>query len=306
MVHGLRARLVAMYARVEADLDFIEENMQFLDRAAALTDLDEILAVLRGLVSSYQTGRFLQSGIAVGLFGRVNAGKSSLLNRLVGYDRAIVSDAPGTTRDTVEATMEHGGFLFRFTDTAGFRDNPDIVEADGIRRTHTALDTADLAMLVMDAAEGNFGADAPLYEMLRARMTNGAERSNRVIVVANKMDLVGQVPLWPFVSPAGPYVGVSALRGDGIESLKATLLDSLGTSLNTDREIHVGSIRQRRLMEEAHESLQRTRAGLATGQGGEFLALDFRMAIDRLGAITGEGLGDAVLDEIFSSFCIGK
>jgi len=235
----------------------------------------------------------------VAIVGLPNVGKSSLFNALVGEDRAIVTSQPGTTRDVVEAQVALGGVLFRFMDTAGFRESGDEAEGEGVKRARKCMEEGDLVLVVLDRSR-------PLQEGDRVLVR---EVGGRGVVVVNKIDLPGawsQEDLGR-VMVGRPTFHVSAKRGDGLESLKKALIEMVGRGRRREGEIPlVTNVRHYQALIGAKEALLRSLKAWQEGLSAEFVAADVKGALEALGEITGETTPEDVLDAIFSRFCIGK
>ena len=298
-VGGVRAALVQTAALVELELDFGEEDVEFADRSALRDLLAEADTLLSELVSSARLGALVRDGVRVVIGGRPNAGKSTLLNALVGEDRAIVSPTPGTTRDAIEAEAEIGGLRFRFTDTAGLRDTADAIEAEGTRRARAAIDRADALLYVADAAAGLDAEEAAFLADLAERRPDLP-----VLRVANKADLPHP--------EAGAFDHVVSAREalaepDRLGDLRAALLDTVRADLAGAEAAGVAvNERHRRHLDAARAAVRRAASVLERGAGGDTLALDLRAALHELGQVTGEVTNEDVLDAVFSQFCIGK
>jgi tRNA modification GTPase len=300
LVGAVRARLVETTALVELELDFAEEDVSFAERDALARLLADADRLLSDLLDTARLGALVRDGVRVVIGGRPNAGKSTLLNALVERDRAIVSEAPGTTRDAVEAEREIGGLLFRFVDTAGLRAAADRIEAEGVRRAHQAIGTADVLVYVYDVTAGlDAGEEAFLRQL-------GAEQpALSVLRVANKTDLL----------PAGAETdGAFALSAREaltepvlLDGLRRALLDAVAAGLaDAEASALVVNERHRQHFERARAAVRRAQAALGRGTGGDTLALELRAALHELGAVTGAVTTEDVLDAIFSRFCIGK
>jgi len=294
----LRAALLGVLAQLEAALDFPEEAAEL----SPLAIKDELAAPqkeLAQLLATYRQGRLLKEGVRVVLAGRPNVGKSSLLNRLLDADRAIVTDIPGTTRDVIEETINLGGLALNLADTAGLREARDLVEELGVARSKERLAQADLILYLVDGSEAFSPEDAEVLEELADRP---------VLVVINKIDLPPKLQVEEISRSAPhPVVAISALTGQGLPDLEQAVVDLvLGGGVQTDREI-VTQARHAALLVQAGEALRRGHEFL--GQAvppWELVALEVKDALLALGEITGEEVGDEVLDHIFSQFCIGK
>ncbi len=300
----LRDELLELCAFVELELDFSEEDVEFADKERLHELLTGAESLLDELLGTVQTGEKLRDGVRVVIGGRPNAGKSTLLNALVGRDRAIVSATPGTTRDEIEAEAEIEGFLFRFVDTAGLRDTSDRIEAEGVRRAERSIQQADVLLYVYDLA---VGLDSEEIAFLRE--VTAAEPQLAALLVGNKADLVDDVPVARI--DAIPSIKLSAEHGvqraDELAPLNEWLVDTVAGRLSrADASAVVMNQRHRRHLQDALGALRSAREALDAGMSGDMLTLDLRAALHELGAITGEITNEDVLDQIFSRFCIGK
>lgn len=293
-VLALNEQVTELRMYVEAAIDFPEEEIDFLGTDELRRRLDTVEQEFTRIETAARQGRLLRDGIHVVLAGRPNSGKSSLLNRLAGYDAAIVTDQPGTTRDPIREQLEIDGLPVHIVDTAGLRDSADPVEHEGVRRARAQLAVADLALLVVDATN-----DADLSE-LADELPAGIP----VIMVRNKTDLSGEAPgLARNSQPA--VVHISALTGAGLPDLRLLIKEQAGFAATGEgtviaRQRHLDSIRRARAHFDAgREQLESQRAG-------ELLAEELRGAQLALAEITGEFTSDNLLGKIFSAFCIGK
>jgi tRNA modification GTPase len=290
----LTSALIDLIARGEAAIEFADEAETHLADGALSASLAEALVLAQSLSSSAGRGRIVREGARVALSGATSVGKSSVFNRLVGSDRAIVSPRAGTTRDTLEETFDLDGIPVTIIDTAGVRPVEDAVEAEGVRRAKAAAFEADLIVVVLDAAR-ELRADE---EGALSRTGQGAVP--RRIVVANKIDLVRgaerAVP-WPDALP------VSARTGEGFDALRRAIGEALGAAGPTEDPV-VTNARQSAALEATVLALDRARGALPLGE--EFVLEDLRAALRSLGEITGEVANDDLYDRIFSTFCIGK
>lgn len=291
-IEAVRAPLFDLLAEIEARLDHPEEELAPVPVAAAAETLGEARAAVSVLLAGQERGRLLRDGARVGLFGPPNAGKSSLLNALLGRDRAIVSPRPGTTRDTLEESVELAGLPAVLVDTAGLRDAATPEEAEGVRRAEEALAACDVAVLVSDCT-GPIGEAAELFDRARKLRPGGA-----VVSVWNKSDL-SDAP------PAGGVV-VSALTGVGLETLAAAVA-AAAAPLDHEEAPACGA-RQQAALAGALAEIDGASADLKSYPGAweDKVASRLRGALARLGETLGEGAGDDVLDAVFSRFCLGK
>lgn len=283
-VRTIRGVLLDALAAVEAQVDFSEE-VGPLDRPMLAAEIGSAITEIQDLLQTAQTGRLLRQGVRIALVGLPNAGKSSLLNAILGTARAIVTDVPGTTRDTIEEQVEFGGLLWVLTDTAGLRETHDRVESEGVARARQALEEADLVWHVYDAALGWTSQDERLIP----------EASRPVLKVANKTDL----------APGSEGdLQVSAVTGSGIELLFESTAGRLEIGASDDRVL----IRERHapLLEQAIEGAELAVQALGDDVPLDLSAVGLQQAIQCLGQITGESSSEDLLDSIFSRFCIGK
>ncbi len=289
----LRQQLIDFAALIELELDFSEEDVEFAKRPELLALIDGIVILCTELIDSFRYGNAVRQGVPVAIIGAPNSGKSTLLNALLQDDRAIVSDVPGTTRDTVEETMTIGGVLFRFIDTAGIRKTTDVVEQLGIDRSYKKAKEASIVVLLGDAAVMNEQAFALDARLLQERIGDGPV----VIPVLNKVDVAP--------SPINRTLTISAKTGAGLDALKKHFTDHVN-ALHGTADLVVTNARHVDALTRARTSLQQARAAIDGGLGGELLAIDLRRAQDQLGEITGQITSDDLLGSIFGRFCIGK
>ena len=287
---GLNERVTALRMYVEAAIDFPEEEIDFLATGDLRGRLDGVAGEFTRIEAAARQGRLLRDGIHVVIAGRPNSGKSSLLNRLAGYEAAIVTDQPGTTRDLVREQLEIDGLPVHIVDTAGLRETSDVVEREGVLRTRGQLAVADLTLLVVDATD-----PAPIDALL-AEVPTGVP----VIVVRNKIDLTGEAP-----GGDSSLVRLSARTGAGLDELRRLIKTRAGFGDPGEgsviaRQRHLDSIRRAR----AHFDAGREQ--LEVNRAGELLAEELRAAQLALAEITGEFTSDDLLGEIFGKFCIGK
>lgn len=284
-INSLREQLIELTSLLELELDFGEEDVEFADRTRLKDMLEKSNSVVRTLASSFHTGNAIRNGVSVAIVGAPNVGKSTLLNALVGDDRAMVSNIAGTTRDTVEESIDIDGILFRFIDTAGLRTTDDQLEQMGIERTRKAVEKAQI---IINMTEPN----TPFEDI---QTTN----TQTVISVVNKSDTITTLP-------DDTLLYISARNGDGVERLRNRLRDSIDTTALYRGDTVVSNLRHYEALTVASESLDEALAALATGISTELLSEHIRTALTALGEITGHITSDTILQSIFSSFCIGK
>jgi tRNA modification GTPase len=296
---GMRSAILDCLARVEAALDFPEEAEE-LAPATLNAGLAAQMEGLESLAATYDAGRLLREGLLTVIAGRPNAGKSSLLNRLLDLDRAIVAEIPGTTRDLIEETITLGGILVRLSDTAGLRPAQDRLEELSIRRTRERLAQADLVLYLVDGSQPCSPEDQAALQELRGR---------RGLAVINKADLPPALDAADLTEVTTfPVVRISARTGEGIAALKQAMVDlALGGGLRLSGEM-VTQARHHQLLSSCLGSLSRARALLSAGHAPawELVALELQEAVRELGEITGQEVGDEVLERIFGEFCLGK
>lgn len=295
-IEELRDQLMNLLAHIEAHIDFPEEDIAPHTRDQLLASLDSALGCMELLLRTAPEGRLLRRGFRVAIIGRPNAGKSSLLNQLLGHDRAIVSAIPGTTRDTVEETANIRGLPVVFVDTAGLREARDEIEAEGIRRSRIALERAELVLHVVDTSQPWGEEDTRYY-------SEGAR--GKSILVANKADLPRRARL---PEPGPPIaVDVSCLTGEGIERLKDEIKEAAWSGrIDAEMlEVMVNS-RHQDALERALTAARAARQALALGADLELVGVDLRIAANAAGEIVGKTATEDLLDRIFSQFCIGK
>jgi len=295
VVYSLRDRLVEHLALVEAHIDFPEEDISPPTIARLAEDVDAVSSEIDRLLAGFDSGRVLREGLNVLILGRPNVGKSSLLNALLGESRAIVTDIPGTTRDTVEESLEIAGIPLRLIDTAGVHDTSDLVEAEGVRRAGLRAETADLVLFVIDGSQPVCDDDLLALEMAKDK---------RCLLVVNKSDRETLELTPPFTDLEA--VPLSAKTGSGLDGLKEKISTLFFSGGEISESTLVSDRRHREALLRANEALTRFREAISATHDPEFLALDLKEALQALGEITGETTPDDILDKIFSRFCIGK
>ena len=288
----LREQLLRLTSLLELELDFSDhEDLEFADRSELLTLAQTIDGRIVRLASSFETGQALKRGIPVAIVGRTNVGKSTLLNRLLKDDRAIVSDIHGTTRDTVEDVITIQGVAFRIIDTAGIRQTTDSIEQIGINRTYQAIEKAQIVLWVLDSLP----SAAELSDM--QQRTQG----KTLIQVWNKSDIS------PLPAAASDIIAVSAKENTNIDLLEQSIFKAANIPELTENDVIVTSVRHYEALTHAHANLQRVLDGLHTTLSGDLLAEDLRLVLADLADITGGQItSQETLNNIFSHFCVGK
>ena len=291
----LREQLLKLTSLLELELDFSDhEDLEFADRSELLELAKTIDNHVNRLAYSFQTGQALKQGIPVAIVGKTNVGKSTLLNRLLKDDRAIVSDVHGTTRDTIEDTIDINGITFRFIDTAGIRQTQDEVEQIGITRTYAAIDKARIVLWLIDAE--------PSTEEVKDVLQR--TENKELIVIKNKADKTSDNS---YNSLKLPFITISAKFGTGIDELEQAIYEAADIPALTANDIIVTNARHYDALVRAHDSIQRVIDGLQMQLSGDLLSEDLRQALDTLAEITGGQITpNEVLGNIFKNFCIGK
>ncbi len=301
-IKELRQQLVNFASLIELELDFSEEDVEFADRTQLSTLLTTLKTEITLLVNSFAMGNVLKHGIPVAIIGKPNVGKSTLLNSLLNEERAIVSEIPGTTRDTIEDTLTINGVTFRFIDTAGLRDSFDEIENFGIERTYQKIEQANIILYVVDIKETTVDEIKLALKNFEEHIQN---KTKRFIIIANKTDLLEKAPQHFSDLLAMEIIYISAKRKENINLITDTLLKSVATENTTDVTL-VSNIRHYEALVKTNEAIQQVEYGIANNISGDLIAIDIRTALHHLGEITGEITSDEILGNIFSSFCIGK
>lgn len=299
---SLRSQLLQFVSLIELELDFSEEDVTFADRERLTTLATSIKKVIDSLAGSYQAGNAIKNGLPVAIVGPTNAGKSTLLNTLLGDDRALVSDIKGTTRDVIEDTIVMGGTLIRFIDTAGIRESQDVIETMGIERSFKKMDEARIVLWVVDAT-------APVAELEDFHKQIAEHCHDKaVIAVVNKIDSGDTQAIIKKLKGLNIKIAeISARKGTGVDQLKQEIITTAALPQVTDENaVIVTNARHYHALVRASEAIDRTLQGLATGLSGDLVSQDIRECMHYLGEITGEISTDDILGEIFAHFCIGK
>lgn len=293
----LRDQLLKLTSLLELELDFSDhEDLEFADRSELKALSVNINEHITRLAHSFETGQAIKQGIPVAIVGKTNVGKSTLLNRLLREDRAIVSNIHGTTRDTIEDTIDLHGVTFRFIDTAGIRQTTDEIEQIGIERTFAAIEKACIVLWLIDQKP----TEAEIADM------DARSKGRTLVVVCNKSDLEIHQNLQISI-PDSQFVRISAKTGIGIPQLEEVIYQSSDIPALNESDIIVTNARHYDALIRAHESLQRVLDGMTSQLSGDLLAEDLRLALDQLAEITGTQITpNEVLENIFKNFCVGK
>ncbi|MBT4298377.1 MAG: tRNA uridine-5-carboxymethylaminomethyl(34) synthesis GTPase MnmE [Flavobacteriaceae bacterium] len=294
----LRAELLHFSSMIELELDFSQEDVEFAERSEFKKLTVKIQTELEKLIDSFKSGNVLKNGISVAIAGKPNAGKSSLLNTLLNEDKAIVSDIPGTTRDSIEDSLVIDGINFRFTDTAGLRETEDIIESKGIEKTKEKINNARILIYLFDSNDTTFNE-------INSDMKSFKREDLSVLLVRNKVDLqntnqnlINQLEKFEIIE-------ISANNIDSVSSLKKRLVNEINI-LNPYTDTVISNSRHYEALMKALKAIKEVNMGLKSDISGDLLSVDIRKSIEHLAEITGEITNDDVLGNIFANFCIGK
>jgi tRNA modification GTPase len=294
----LREQLLKLTSLIELELDFSDhEDLEFADRNELLDIANKINNRISSLAHSFETGQALKSGIPVAIIGKTNVGKSTLLNRLLHDDRAIVSSIHGTTRDTIEDTIDINGVTFRFIDTAGIRQTTDEIEQIGIQRTYSAIEKARIVLWIIDSN--------PSSEDIQEILERTKDKS--LIIIRNKIDIQATTNTSTTLIDK-PIIDISAKHGTNIDKLEKAIFEAANIPELSEQDVIVTSARQYQSLINAQDNLSRVLSGLESNLPGDIIAEDLRLVLDDLADITGQGriVTNEVLANIFTNFCVGK
>ncbi len=289
--------LIAVQAEIAVDVDYPEYEDEEKTSNSAFNILMEVRKDIKRLLNTSKTGRIIKEGIKTVIVGRPNVGKSSLLNMLLGEERAIVTEIPGTTRDTVEEQLNLGGIPLHIVDTAGIRDADDPIERIGVERSKKALKAADLVLLVLDASENLSKEDNQLLEIIP---------KERSIVILNKTDLNPKISE-ENINQQFPVVWVSALKGEGLEALENVVKERYASGdFDVVNDIIVSNVRHITLLKEAIELIDQAIDTIKSNMPIDLICIDIEQCRQKLGKIVGKTIEEDLLDHIFNNFCLGK
>jgi tRNA modification GTPase len=294
----LRAELLHFSSMIELELDFSQEDVEFAEREEFKKLTKKIQSELKILIDSFQSGNVLKNGISVAIAGKPNAGKSSLLNTLLNEDKAIVSDIPGTTRDSIEDSLVIEGINFRFTDTAGLRETVDVIESKGIEKTKEKIKKAKILLYLFDCNDTNF-------REIESSINSFKRNDLSIILVRNKIDLKNQNQTLLDDLNDFELLEISATDSDSVSKLKNRLVNEVDI-LNPYNDIIISNSRHYEALIKALKAIEEVNIGLKENISGDLLSVDIRRSIEYLAEITGEITNDDVLGNIFANFCIGK
>ena len=322
---GMRGELLELVSLMELELDFSEEEVEFADRSRLDSLLEQIIAHVGRLIDSFRLGNAIKNGVPVAIAGATNTGKSTLLNALLGEDRAIVSDIHGTTRDTIEETLNIDGVLFRFIDTAGLRETSEVVEKIGIERTFKKIGEASIVLGMVDLTRDfdstcetvksivekvDFDTQKLIFLLNKtdiSEVNNNVNIINYIVSLLDKEEITCNIFETEKINDSDvQIIPISAKTGAGIHNLRAVLASSQRDLLGDSDTTLVTNQRHVQALSDARTSLLRVREGLAFGLPTDLASQDIREAIYHLGSIVGEISTDEVLGNIFRNFCIGK
>ena len=299
-VNSLSDRLAGLLAEIEASIDFPDEDLDFMKVETQLETARVVQSDLTTLLDTADEGKIITEGVNVAILGKPNVGKSSLLNALVGATRAIVTDIPGTTRDTIEETINVNGIPLKLVDTAGIRQTDDIVEQQGVERSKAVLDRSELLLLMFDASQPLNNADLELLQ---------AAEATKAILVLNKVDLPVVTPSTTLLvhAPKKRVIETVIPEGKGLDALKSVICEELlGGEFVVGESPIVTNARHQEALRRASEGLGYAIESLENGMPPDLVAVDLRISLDGLGDIVGKTTTEDILDRIFSQFCVGK
>lgn len=300
-IKTLRENLVNFASLIELELDFSEEDVEFADRTDLKNLVLAIQRIVQKLIDSFELGNVIKNGIPTAIVGKPNAGKSTLLNALLEEERAIVSEIPGTTRDTIEDEITIEGVLFRFIDTAGIRETNDIIESMGVTKTYEKIMQSAIVIYLFDVHEVTPRELAMTLDDVRKHL-----HDSQLLVVGNKMDVEGEENLRKEFVKYPEILFISAKEKRNIEDLKKRLIHLFDNRAVNVSETIVTNARHVEALRSTNKAVIKIVEGLNSGIPGDLLAIDIRSALQYLGEITGEVTTDDLLENIFSKFCIGK
>ena len=294
-----RDKLIDILAEIEREIDFVEEDIEELDRKTVAQKITQAERFIKNLLNTYFEGRILKDGLNAVIVGSPNVGKSSLLNALLGQDRAIVTAIPGTTRDIIAEYVNIKGIPVRLVDTAGFRISKNTIELEGIKRAKTEINKADLIIWTIDASKKLSRDEKKLHNLIS---------KYKFVIVLNKIDIVlsKNIKELKVNFKNQSILEVSALKAIGIKKLKSFIVSSFILKNKLTESVIISNLRHKELLKKSLDGLQKSKKALLENMSPEFVAIDLRMALDQLGQIIGKVITDDILNRIFSKFCVGK
>lgn len=297
---SIRESLIDILAKIEVNLDYPEYDFEEVTLKECVQIVNGIRRDLKSLIESFDYGKVLREGLNVAIIGKPNAGKSSLLNRLSGKNRAIVTDIPGTTRDILEEYVNIRGLPVKLLDTAGLRETADAVEKIGVEKAIEVIDSADLILFILDAQTGFEKEDSDILDRIK-------NYSYKVLYVVNKTDRTDEAKLGEIRERIPEIIEISVLEDYGIDNLENAILEFVNKSgIDTDSQVIVTNARHKKLLTEALESLNSALEAAESGMTLDIISMDIKNAAEKIGFITGHEITEEVVENIFENFCIGK
>lgn len=299
-VHGLREEILDMIAAIEAAIDYPEHDVEEETYSQMHKRITLLKSEIKKLIESADMGRIIREGVEAVILGKPNVGKSSLLNLLLMEERAIVTDIPGTTRDTVEEYMNLGGIPVKIVDTAGIRETGDKVEKIGVEKSRKCAESADIIFMMIDASCQLSEEDMEILDFIKGR---------KAVILANKtdIDINIDVDVLCKYTDAENIIYISVKEGSGIEKLTERFKDMfLGGDVAAKESVLISNARHKNMLEKSMEALDRAIATIESGMPEDFISMDLQDALTALGEITGDSVDDEIIDRIFTRFCLGK
>ena len=301
MVKRLRADLLELIAFIQADIDYPDDDIERLTQEEYQNRVENLKVQIASVLQNAQKGKMIRDGLRVVIAGKPNVGKSSLLNAMLGHERAIVTDIPGTTRDVIEEYINLNGIPLKIVDTAGIRETDNVVEQIGVDKAQQFVKNADLVLYVVDAVQGLTDEDKEMLAEIKEQ---------HVIYLMNKSDMgITDAARADFVNAIGgaPVLEISAREKLGLDLLEQSIMDLFFSgTLEVQNDIMVTNVRHIQILEESAAHMEGFLMGLMIGMSVDFLVIDLQNAWEKLGKITGETVEEDLLDQIFSKFCLGK
>ena len=294
-IQSLRSQLIKFGALIELELDFSTEDVEFANRQQLIELLNKIQIKLKKLIASFEFGNAIKKGIPIAIIGPPNSGKSTLLNKILNEEKAIVSEIKGTTRDTIEETFVIEGFEFRFIDTAGIRNTRNKIEKIGIQKTHKKIKEAAIVLYLFDVCEFE-------KEKFEKNIKSLIEKKTNVIFIANKIDLLKEIK----INPEQEVIYTSLIKNKGVNKILASIIEKTKKWELMNQNFVITNQRHFESMTKTLKSVESVFFGIESNISGELLSIDIKEALNHLGEITGEITNEQLLDSIFRDFCIGK